>query len=51
MISKFLKPTIKLKNEEREHISIPRQGISLESTTETRAVHIRKAVGFLSEKI
>lgn len=49
MISEILNPTIQLQNEERERISAPRQGISLESVTETRAVHIRQAVSFLAE--
>jgi hypothetical protein len=49
MISEILKPTVQVQNEERERISAPRQGISLESATETRAVYIRKAVSFLAE--
>ncbi len=33
----------------RERISIPRQGVSLESLTETMATYVREAVSFLAE--
>ena len=49
MISEIMNPAVQSIKEEREHISVPRQGNSLESATETRAVHIRKAVNFLAE--
>lgn len=37
-----------LGNTKGERLSVPRQGISLESVTEIRAVHIRKAVSLLA---
>src|SRR3990172_5900138 len=44
MISDILKLATK---QRRERLSEPRQGLSLEAATETRAVHIRKAVDLL----
>lgn len=49
MISEILKSVAQLRDETRECISAPRQGVSLESATEIRAMHIRKAVNFLAE--
>jgi len=49
MITEILQSDVQPIDTIRERISSPRQGISLESITETRAAYVREAVSFIAQ--